>query len=347
MLNQELKTALERELKDCYDDLMLNWLEYTPAELIADAEEIAAVKLVRTALADSLSDEDAAFLLTLDNPLTAMSGKYMEENGSGMAHGEDFLHCVWSLRQEQEASNSPAKRDPSLPLARQALRRLAAENYDGFMTVWQTLSPAELIEKSAEIASVQEIRAALEQDDLDQDSCEMLLRLPNPLDSISGLTRTFLEEELHSDEGQTPAQKAVWLVSHVHGHGGSKEHSSLRAQLNQRVESNYHALLEGWKSLSPTALIEQAAEIAAIREAHAELGKEGLAPGVCRALLRYPKPLETIGGITRTFMDEAFLSPGRETRFQRAVQYLHDNQAAELSYERREPAGRSIGEVTF
>lgn len=348
MLNESLQAALQHLLDDCYDTLVQEWQEHDPLELIDQAERIAAVKLVHAGLVGAIGDKNAMVLFTLENPLIAVSEKWLEENELYMAHDDGLVNCVQSLREEQRAAGAPAERDVSLALAQQALRQRAAENYDGFVAEWQKLTPSELIEKSAEIASIQEARAALKAGGLDRAACEMLLCFQNPLDSIGGLVRTFLDEKLSSAKGeQTRAQAAIWLISRFQGHDGHGVNGNPRAKLNQRVEDGYHALLEGWQKLSPTKLIENAAEIAAIREVRAELEQADLDPGVCRALLRYPNPLDTVGGISHVFMDEAFISPNRETRFQRAVQYLFDNQEAELSYEQRDPAGPTIGEVTL
>lgn len=80
-LKQKLSASYERHVK--------RWMESDPAQLIAAAEEIATIRFVHENLVDTISDEDASFLLTLDDPLEDVSSKWVEENGSEMVHDDD------------------------------------------------------------------------------------------------------------------------------------------------------------------------------------------------------------------------------------------------------------------
>lgn len=91
---------LKKKLSAGYDRLMKQWMASDPAALIAAAEEIAAAKFIRDSLAGAIGDGDAAFLLTLDDPLEVMSCKWVEENGAECVHNDELLHCVMSLADE-------------------------------------------------------------------------------------------------------------------------------------------------------------------------------------------------------------------------------------------------------
>lgn len=96
----DYRKELKKKLSENYDRFMKQWMSSDPAALIAAAEEIAAAKFIRDSLADSISNGDAAFLLALDDPLEAMSGKWVEENGAECVHDDELLHCVMSLAEE-------------------------------------------------------------------------------------------------------------------------------------------------------------------------------------------------------------------------------------------------------
>lgn len=74
----------------------------TSEQLIEAAEEISAAQFIYHNLSDSIDEEDAEFLLRMDDPLETMTGKWIEENGSCMVHNEDIQHCICSLREEME-----------------------------------------------------------------------------------------------------------------------------------------------------------------------------------------------------------------------------------------------------
>lgn len=96
----DYQKELKKKLSASYEQRVKQWMASDPIQLIEAAEEIAAVCFIHENLAGSLSARDAAFLLTLDDPLEAVSSKWIEENGAGMVHDEDIRHSVWSLRKE-------------------------------------------------------------------------------------------------------------------------------------------------------------------------------------------------------------------------------------------------------
>ena len=93
---------LQSKLEGSYHQLIQRWMASTPEPLIKAAEEISAAQFIYHKLTDSIHEEDAMFLLRLDDPLETMVSKWIEENGSGMVHHEDIRHCIYSLREETE-----------------------------------------------------------------------------------------------------------------------------------------------------------------------------------------------------------------------------------------------------
>ncbi|MDO5594747.1 MAG: hypothetical protein Q4G01_08070, partial [Eubacteriales bacterium] len=98
----DYRKELKKKLSASYERQVKQWMASDPARLIEAAEEIAAVRFIHENLIDSVGDEDAAFLLSLDDPLEDMSEKWIEENGSGMVHDDDICHCIWSLQDSHD-----------------------------------------------------------------------------------------------------------------------------------------------------------------------------------------------------------------------------------------------------
>lgn len=88
---------LKKKLSASYERQVKQWMASDPAQLIAAAEDIAAIRFIHENLVDTISDEDASFLLTLDDPLWDVSSKWVEENGSDMVHDDDSL---WSFNKK-------------------------------------------------------------------------------------------------------------------------------------------------------------------------------------------------------------------------------------------------------
>lgn len=93
---------LQNKLEESYRQLTRQWMSFTPEQLMEAAEEISAAQHICRSLTDSIHEEDAVFLLRLDDPLETMTGKWIEENGWDMAHDEEIRHCIYSLREEAE-----------------------------------------------------------------------------------------------------------------------------------------------------------------------------------------------------------------------------------------------------
>lgn len=104
----DYKKELRKKLSESYERMVKLWMASTPAQLVAAAEEIAAVRFINESLVDAITERDAAFLLHCDeDPLALMRDKWIEENGSEMVHDDDLLHCVVSLSREHPDEGEP------------------------------------------------------------------------------------------------------------------------------------------------------------------------------------------------------------------------------------------------
>lgn len=65
-----------------------------PAELMDAAEEIAAARMIHDNIDDAITDEDARFLLDLDDPLGYVTDRWISENGADTSHKEELALCL-------------------------------------------------------------------------------------------------------------------------------------------------------------------------------------------------------------------------------------------------------------
>lgn len=96
----DYKQELKKWISDDYERRVKQWMASDPAQLLDDAEAIAATQLIRDNIDEAINDQDAKFLLGLDDPLGYLTGRWISENGAEVSHKEELLHCVWTLQQE-------------------------------------------------------------------------------------------------------------------------------------------------------------------------------------------------------------------------------------------------------
>ena len=185
---------LKRKLSACYERQLKQWLAFHPDQLVAMAEEIAAAKLVRATLADSIAEDHAAFLLKLDDPLTAMSNKWLEENGPETVHDDEFQHCVWCLRDELESQSETAV------VIYQLIDR-AQEEFDGYTKSMLQLPAREIFQRSAETAAKENLLSSLIHDsyDLEDSDLQPVMEQDQPLEALYQYLLTG-RDDLSSDD---------------------------------------------------------------------------------------------------------------------------------------------------
>ena len=96
----DYKQELKKWISDDYERRVKQWMASDPAQLLDDAEAIAATQLIRDNIDEAINDQDAKFLLGLDDPLGYLTGRWISENGAEVSHKEELLHCVWTLQHE-------------------------------------------------------------------------------------------------------------------------------------------------------------------------------------------------------------------------------------------------------
>lgn len=171
---------LKKKLSASYEQQVKRWMVSDPAQLIEAAEEIAAVRFIHNNLVEAISDENASFLLTLDDPLWDMSSKWVAENGSGMVHDEDIRHCIWSLWDEC-MSGRTQKEDGIYQL----IDRAENEMKEYAQTV-KRLSADEIYQHSAETAAKENLLDSIIHDSYDLDDTDLvqILQQEEPLDAL-------------------------------------------------------------------------------------------------------------------------------------------------------------------
>ena len=65
----DYKKELKKRISADYERRVKQWMAADPSQLIDAAEEITAARLIRDNIEDAINEEDARFLLGLDEPL--------------------------------------------------------------------------------------------------------------------------------------------------------------------------------------------------------------------------------------------------------------------------------------
>ena len=104
---KDCKKELKKRISADYERRVKQWMASAPSQLIDAAEEITAARLIRDNIEDAINEEDAKFLLGLDEPLDDLAERWIAENGLDASHGEELLRCVWTLREELTDSAGP------------------------------------------------------------------------------------------------------------------------------------------------------------------------------------------------------------------------------------------------
>ena len=85
----DYKKELKKRISADYERRVKQWMAADPSQLIDAAEE------------------DARFLLGVDEPLDELADRWIAENGLDASHGEELIHCVWTLREELSDDAGP------------------------------------------------------------------------------------------------------------------------------------------------------------------------------------------------------------------------------------------------
>lgn len=171
---------LKKKMSASYERQVKQWMASDPAQLIAAAEDIAAIRFIHENLVDTISDEDASFLLTLDDPLGDVSSKWVEENGSDMVHDDDIHHCIWSLWEEC-TDGQTQKEDGIYQLISNAENEMKE-----YAHKVKQLSADKIYQHSAETAAKENLLYSIIHDSYDLDDADLakILQQEEPLDTL-------------------------------------------------------------------------------------------------------------------------------------------------------------------
>lgn len=96
-MSQNQNEILQLRLDQGYQDYLAQLREKPFDEVIRLAPEITAAQQICDELAAACDEEEAEYLLGLENPLETAVG-YWEREISGYDHGEEMGHMLWHLR---------------------------------------------------------------------------------------------------------------------------------------------------------------------------------------------------------------------------------------------------------
>ena len=93
-----LKARFTQKLRECYEQHKSDWLEMEPPDLIEHAEEIATDIWLVDVLPDTVSDEDAQYLLRFCDPLEVVRDAWLFKNGLDWIGTDEAIQKVlWGL----------------------------------------------------------------------------------------------------------------------------------------------------------------------------------------------------------------------------------------------------------
>ena len=78
MDTEEMWRVLSASIENNYVEMLDNWLTFSPEELVDEAEDIAAAKLMYLNARNCVRDEDVSKLLELKNPLEFLIDTWQE-----------------------------------------------------------------------------------------------------------------------------------------------------------------------------------------------------------------------------------------------------------------------------
>ncbi len=93
MQDQNLKERFVKKIRDNYENFLRDWLTQDAEELVSDAEEIAATKILYNILPDITSSDDMEYLLQFENPLEVVRDGWLAFNSTDLS--DDLNHVLW------------------------------------------------------------------------------------------------------------------------------------------------------------------------------------------------------------------------------------------------------------
>lgn len=91
------KDALAAKVAECLRVHQERWYRMTPQDLVDNVEAIEATARMAKVLPDSVSREEAEYLLRFKNPLEVVSDMWASENGMDTVVDNEMAHILWQI----------------------------------------------------------------------------------------------------------------------------------------------------------------------------------------------------------------------------------------------------------
>ncbi|CUX69825.1 hypothetical protein BN3590_03761 [Clostridium sp. C105KSO15] len=95
MDQKKLEKKLQEKMEANYRSYIQQLQNKPVSDLIGQAAEIAAVKLVYEELMEACSPDYAEYLIRFENPLELVSNYWLDEQN--VAHSEEMGHVLWNI----------------------------------------------------------------------------------------------------------------------------------------------------------------------------------------------------------------------------------------------------------
>ena len=103
MTEQDLQKAFEEKLNRNYADAMQRWSEMNPLDLIENAAEIAATKMIVKELPTAAMAEDMEYLIQFEDPLEIVSNSWMLTDD--VDHTDELQYTLGSITCSRSAEH--------------------------------------------------------------------------------------------------------------------------------------------------------------------------------------------------------------------------------------------------
>lgn len=99
----QAKDLLKQKIEANYAEYKERWLQMSPAQLIDGCGEVKAVTHMAKVLPDSVSDDEAEYLLRFKNSLEVVSDVWDDYTGFDSVIDEELHHVLWDLMDKGDA----------------------------------------------------------------------------------------------------------------------------------------------------------------------------------------------------------------------------------------------------
>lgn len=217
MKQQDPRASLKARLDENYNAFVQEWLKLDPLQMIGRAAEIAATRKAHEGLKSmGLSDSDAAYFLRFQNPLEMVRDQYLAHTeGVPNMVGADMEVVVERICDAKDLDGDyPLAEGPEMRAENEAAAVLdgiihrASEEQREYLASLGRMSPAEIIERSAETDALNRLLSDLVHDsyDLEYEDLCCLAQEDRPLHALYGFVRG--QEEPFDLDAITPILKA-------------------------------------------------------------------------------------------------------------------------------------------